>query len=328
MKMEKIKLSIVAAALLMSVVPLQGSVANAQRFNPRAVSPRAFKYDNKVQITIAAKGKALCEVVVPGNRTTAFAGQELAAYLKQIIGSEVKVVRRASGKLPAFILGEPGAKLAEVDLSKLDRDGYIIKTIGSNIIIAGNDDRRGYPVKTAGFHERGTLNGVYEFLERFAGVRFYFPGEIGTIVPRKAEWVLPGIDIIDRPDNQHRATYCVGLKQLGNGKLNFYDDKIAPDVQRLSALQRRNSTLNLPNCHGRRRCDNETGRQCGKSHHLYHFHQSGCSHCHTAACAHCASAGRHHLSARLSANYPQSLPVAYLPIAGGVDCEILSAQNT
>ena len=72
-----------AAALLVSVVPLQGSAANAQRFNPRAVSPRAFKYDNKVQITIAAKGKALCEVVVPGNRTTAFAGQELAAYLKQ-----------------------------------------------------------------------------------------------------------------------------------------------------------------------------------------------------------------------------------------------------
>ena len=53
MKVKKIKLSIMAAALLVSVVPLQGSAANAQRFNPRAVSPRAFKYDNKVQTDVA-----------------------------------------------------------------------------------------------------------------------------------------------------------------------------------------------------------------------------------------------------------------------------------
>ena len=248
--MKSFKFIFTAAALLAVAVPLQGSQATASRFNPKAVSPRSFKCDKNVQIPIGVKGRALCEIVVPGNRTTAFAAQELAAYLKQIIGSEVKILRRASGKVPAFVLGAPGAKLAGFDLKKLDRDGYIIKTVGKNIVIAGNDDPSAYLPKSAGWNERGTLNGVYEFLERFAGVRFYFPGEIGTIVPEKKEWVLPGIDIIDRPDNQHRTTYCVGLKALGNGKLNFYDEKIAGDVQRLSTLQRRNSTLNLPNCHG------------------------------------------------------------------------------
>ena len=227
------------------------SGATASRFNPKAVSPRRIITDKKVKIQIAVRGKALCEVVVPrNNRTTDFAGRELAAFLEQIIGSKVPVVTRASGKVPAFILGAPGAALAGVDLKKLDRDGYIIKTIGKNIIIAGNDDRTAYLVKTAGFNERATLYGVYEFLERFAGVRFYFPGEIGTIVPKKADWQLPGIDIIDRPDSQHRRTYCIGLKELGNGKLNFYDEKIAKDVQRLSSLRIRESTLNLPNCHG------------------------------------------------------------------------------
>ena len=248
--MKKSLLFLAAVCFLTSVSQLFAQ-ANAQRFNPKAVSPRFFKTDSKVKLTIAAQGKALCEVVVPGNnRNTVFAGQQLSEYLSAIIGSKVNVVPKASGKVPAFILGAPGAKLAGCDLKKLDRDGYIIKTVGNNIIIAGTDDKSAMLSKTAGFNERGTLYGVYEFLERFAGVRFYFPGEIGTIVPQKKDWVLPGIDIADRPDNQHRTTYCVGLKELGNGKLNFYDDKIANDVQRLSAFQIRTSTLNLPNCHG------------------------------------------------------------------------------
>ena len=33
------------------------------------------------------------------------------------------------------------------------------------------------------FHEHATLFGVYEFLERFADCRFYFPGELGPSGP-------------------------------------------------------------------------------------------------------------------------------------------------
>ena len=39
--------------------------------------------------------------------------------------------------------------------------------------------------------QRGTLFGVYDFLEKAAGVRFYFPGELGTIVPRKTSISVP-----------------------------------------------------------------------------------------------------------------------------------------
>ena len=34
------------------------------------------------------------------------------------------------------------------------------------------------------YDEQGTMYAVYDFLERFAGCRFYFPGELGTILPR------------------------------------------------------------------------------------------------------------------------------------------------
>ena len=248
-------MKIVSSFLLLSTIGFiaaaSAAAPEAERFNPRAVSPRIIKTDAEVKIPITVIGKPFCEVVVPANRNTAFAGKELAAYLERIIGGgKVPVVRKPSGKVPAFILGEPAAKLAGVDLTKIDRDGFFIKTVGNNILIAGTDNPRGKMEVSAGEGERGTLYGVYEFLERFGGVRFYFPGEIGTIVPRKPDWVLPGIDICDRPDSQYRQTYCVGLKSLGNGKLNFYDDRIAPHVQRLSKFQLRESTLHMPNCHG------------------------------------------------------------------------------
>ncbi|MBR2373582.1 MAG: DUF4838 domain-containing protein, partial [Lentisphaeria bacterium] len=236
--------------LLAAAAATAAAPDNSARFNPKPGIDRQITIDSKVKLSLGSNGKALCEVVAPGNRTTAFAAKELAAFLSRITGAKVPVVRKASGKVTAFILGAPGAKAVKFDLKKLDRDGYIIKTAGRNIIIAGNDDPKGNPLRTAGFFERGTLNGVYEFLERFCGVRFYFPGEMGTVVPLNKDLSVPGIDIVDRPDNQHRQTYCVGIKSLGNGKLNYYDDSIASSVQRLSKLRLRESTLNLPNCHG------------------------------------------------------------------------------
>ena len=226
------------------------SAAEMPRFNPKAVSPRQIKWDNKIKFQLAADGRAMCEVVTSRNRSTAFAAEELAAFLSRATGAKIPLVKKPSGKVTAFILGAEGAAKLKFDLKKLDRDGYIIKSSGKNIIIAGTDNPRGNPRVRCEFSERGTLNGVYEFLERFCGVRFYFPGDIGTIVPRNRNLTVPGIDIIDRPDNQHRQSYCVGIKTLGNGKLNYYDDAIAPSVLRLAKLRMRESTLNLPNCHG------------------------------------------------------------------------------
>ncbi|MEI6422971.1 MAG: DUF4838 domain-containing protein, partial [Lentisphaerota bacterium] len=47
--------------------------------------------------------------------------------------------------------------------------------------------------------ERGSLNAVYEFL-RMQGVRWYFPGDIGEIVPKKTAIEFPSINKTVRPD--------------------------------------------------------------------------------------------------------------------------------
>jgi hypothetical protein len=58
--MKKSLLFSLAAVCLLTSASQAFAQANAQRFNPKAVSPRYFKTDSKVKLTIAAQGKALC----------------------------------------------------------------------------------------------------------------------------------------------------------------------------------------------------------------------------------------------------------------------------
>jgi len=219
------------------------------RFEP--ASPRRIEAGREPVLALAAGGKALCEVVVPAKSSPMlrFAGSQLAFYLEKIIGGKVAVTTKPSGKNTAFVLGPAGAALAGFDLGKLDRDGYIIKTVENGIVIAGVDDPAADPAKrNPHFNERGTLNGVYEFIERFGGVRFYFPGEIGTYVPRKKDWRIPRIDIIDRPDNPYRQIYY-GKEALGR-KTAYYPGLPEKEIAMHSNLQTRMSTLRLPFGHG------------------------------------------------------------------------------
>jgi hypothetical protein len=49
------------------------------------------------------------------------------------------------------------------------------------------------------YDERGAVNAVHEFL-RGLGCRWYFPGELGAVVPKRADIALPAVDRTVRPD--------------------------------------------------------------------------------------------------------------------------------
>ena len=234
-----------------------GAATDAARFNPKPVSPRYVKVGTEPVHTLAAGGQAQCEIVIPEKACPVekFAAAELSGYLEKIIGSKVPVTTKPTEGKTSFLLGSAGAPAAGVDLKAIDRDGYVIRSVGEDIVIAGIDDPKGNPAKGAGSYERGTLNGVYEFLERFGGVRFYFPGDIGTIVPARPDWKIGSIDLMDRPDNLHRRTHCARVLDLNSGKLNYYEGIAPADITRLTGLRLRHSSLNIPNCHGVRGLD-------------------------------------------------------------------------
>ena len=174
---------------------------------------------------IACRGAASAVTFMPGAteivvapdapKSVRFAAEEMRALLAQAFGADVPVAEAPTAGRSAIHLGDsPAMRKAGIDVAKLPRDGFRIKVIpagpGSQsgaAFIAGRDDPGvdAFALAKKGgvsnlHYERGTLFGVYEFLERFAGMRFYFPGELGTVVPKRAALAVPAADITDAPE--------------------------------------------------------------------------------------------------------------------------------
>ncbi len=187
-----------------------------------------------------------------------FAAAELQKYLIRKIGRRIEIVPDViKGRYPIILGLNSCSEKAGLDAKKLCRDAFYIKITPQATFIAGRDDRKANPaalLKTGDHlakqhcYERATYFGVLDFLERFAGVRFYFPHEDFIIVPQ-GELKLPQTMIFDRPDFEQRwhSPY--------NG---FYDDPAKPNskagdplpVKNLNWYRNRMQTAYTPNNHG------------------------------------------------------------------------------
>ena len=235
------KTGLFSVVLMACAVSLYGARSD---FRPNL--PRRIGIDKSVSVELVKNGVPGFELVRGASNVARFAAEEAAAVLSKAVGRKIGVLTKASGKVPAVIIGDEAyAAKNGIDVKKLDRDGFVIRTIGRNVLIIGRDDPKKRPlndVKGYGFMaERGSLYGTYDFLERFAGVRFYFPGEGGTVIPPMKDWSLPKIDIYDRPDHCQRRISC------GNA-CTF--DGLPADTRTLNHQRLRLETMAIPNCHG------------------------------------------------------------------------------
>ena len=213
----------------------------ASAFSPKAVSPRRITIGAQPALVLMQQGEVNFEVIEPVNPAARQAAAELLAGLARITGKKITMVAEASGKVPAIYLGasSEAAKLGLLP-EKLDRDGYYIKTDGDRLFIVGVDELPCLNQQTA------TLFGVYDFLERFAGARYYFPGDIGTIMPKKEDWSIPEIDIVERPDTQYRWIYCYPCSFADKERYDYPGQGNARNLKTW-----RNSSLNsIRSCHG------------------------------------------------------------------------------
>ena len=188
--------------------------------------PRKFEIGSEPLFEMVRDGQVNFEIVVPADapRSVEFAGTETASLLGRMFGTKLKVLHAPSGKCPAIIIGDLAlaAKLG-VDVNALDLDGFVIKTFSGGVLIIGRDTMT--PKLMRGEH--ASLFGTYDFLEKFTGMRFYLPGNYGTVVPKRREWSLPAIDLYDRPDLYQRR-YVDYNAELG-GEL----DQTVLDINRL-----------------------------------------------------------------------------------------------
>lgn len=144
------------------------------------------------EVTLVRDSKPAAVIVLA--QTASSEAQATAATLSQYVfeasGARLPIVREAD-------LGGNSAARVHVGLNglpatrnllppELDADGFVIETKGQDIAIAGPS-------------AAGTEFGVYEFLERFAGVRWLLPGAEGTDVPRHTTIAVPEGRIQEQP---------------------------------------------------------------------------------------------------------------------------------
>ena len=189
------------------------------------------------------------DVVIEENASPVvkFAADEATNFLSRVFGVPVPIVNSPREGRAALILGVNGWSHAEgINLSGTKRDAYAVKPLDGRVFVAGVDSGRNNPMQSPRMgYERGTLMGVYGFLEEYAGCRFYFPGELGEITPSSAKVCIPDTDKLVTP-NMPIRTWHFG----GDGEM--YDDGGKPSEKRklLHWLRVRASSETIKCCHG------------------------------------------------------------------------------
>ena len=161
-------------------------------------------------------GKETVPVVVPSVQTPAqkTATAELTEYLAKITGKQFQVVQEGSSSpTSAIYLGNTDFALKQgLDFGKFGDEEWIIKSYGSHLVIAGGEPR-------------GTLYGVYHFLEDVLGVHWLTPSV--EYVPEKTKIELEELNLSGRPPMLYRDVYLVpgisGRIFLARNRMNTSD---------------------------------------------------------------------------------------------------------
>ena len=201
----------------------------------------------------------MTDVVVPEEASLAshFAGSELTNFLSRAWGVPVPLVKAPLEGRSAIILGTNALSRAQgLSDEGLEADVFRVKAVGPHVYLLGRDSEKWSPEaiirnglqRTAQTQSRATLNAVYDFLERHVGVRFYFPGEMGTVVPKAGTIFVPAGERTIAPVFKVRKVhmYADGVWYEGEPTRNY---KPCPP-KNLAWLRLRLQCREIPCSHG------------------------------------------------------------------------------
>ena len=184
-----------------------------------------------------------------------FAAKELKHFLDGVLSCDVPVVAEPTAGRAQIHLGADGwTRAAGICVDGFARDAFRIVVTDRAVFIAGRDDPKVNPERVlpknawSQHYERATLFGVYEFLERYAGVRMYFPGELGEIVPRSARLEIAPADFTVSPNmpGRHYSYFGEGVWFEGEKR----DSASTGRLRWLHSYRLRMQTQSVPFCHG------------------------------------------------------------------------------
>jgi len=115
-----------------------------------------------------------------------YAAEFLQRHIEKATGVRLPIRKESENpQKPYLLIGE--TRIGEkngITGKGLPGEGYLIKSFPEGVAIVGEVSEEGI--------DRGTLNGVYRFLEETLKIRWYFaPEELGTVIPFSARLSLP-----------------------------------------------------------------------------------------------------------------------------------------
>ena len=161
-------------------------------------------------VPLTRAGQPVARVHVPAGlaesadlKPLAEAVQELTNHLARMSGAVLEVVETADAaaiKGPAIVLGDLAVRLgATPERTTESLEGFRLLTRGDRLLIGGQS-----PL--------AVRHGVYEALRRL-GCDWVMPGEIGCIVPTRADVQVPDLDESQAPDFLFRRLWYRGYPQ-------------------------------------------------------------------------------------------------------------------
>ena len=92
----------------------------------------------------------------------------------------------------------------------LPPDTWVVRKVGKSLVISGGDNNSDIHPVGKNLVPFGTLFATYEFLERVVGVRWYWPGEDGRLVPKHTDITVGSVSWQGSPSYETRfAFYAV-----------------------------------------------------------------------------------------------------------------------
>ncbi len=164
-------------------------------------------------VALAREGQPRSVVVVPesSSRIVREAVRDLIHYVERTTGAGL-----ASATTPP----DTGSALVVTWETEESQDApgmFTIRTSPERVMIEGED-------------AQGAAWGIYEFLERFVGVRWYWPeykdeaiGDCGTSIIPSPDLVVPPVCLGDAPTFRKRVRWPSGGRGIGTAKMRDHD---------------------------------------------------------------------------------------------------------
>lgn len=191
-----------------------------------AATPPAPAAKSAGKIELVRQGKALATLVIDSRRYP---------LKEDILDSQgLRIEERTIGNIVAdivdYVFKSTGAKLPVVDLAKsqppsgqtliyIGRSPYVDAKVGR--VLEGMDPT-GFLIRAvdaqhliiAGPTSEGTEFGTYEFLERFVGIRWLMPTDVGDYIPKLKNLAIPAsINIKEEPAFMQVVHIATGAEQ-------------------------------------------------------------------------------------------------------------------